>query len=136
MNASEPFLSGVRGERFEALQRALVPRSTKFTDAERAESRRLINDLVGRMPAGNRKKIGLFLFIIDLISFFFGFAPFRKLNVGTQQRVLNFFFDSPIGLFRKGFWGVNTLCKLGVYGNPGMYAEIGYQLRPNPEQAS
>lgn len=133
MNAPEPFLSGVRGERFEALQKALVPRAAKFSEAERAESRRLINDLVGRMPAGNRKKIGLFLGIIDVISFGFGFAPFRKLSADTQQSVLTSLFDSKVGLFRKGFWGVNTLCKLGVYGNPNFYGEIGYQIRPNPE---
>jgi hypothetical protein len=133
MTPPELFLSGVRGERFEALQQALVPRAAKFTAAERDESRRMINDLVGRMPAGNRKKLGLFLAIIDGLSFLFGMAPFRKLSAETQQRVLAFLFDAPVGLLRKGFWGLNTLSKLGVYGNPGLYAEIGYEIRPNPE---
>jgi hypothetical protein len=129
---NEPFLSGLRQERFEALQARLVPRSEKFETTERAESRRLINELVGKMPEANQRKLGLFLVIIDLISLFFGLKPFRKLSRDKQERVLAWLFDAPVGLLRKGFWGLNTLAKLGVYGQTSLYPEIGYVVRENP----
>jgi hypothetical protein len=64
------------------------------------------------------------------VSIFTKGSKFRNLNEQAQEKVMNFFFDSPIGLFRKGFWGLNTLCKLGVYSQQSIYADIGYRLRP------
>jgi hypothetical protein len=132
MSNAEPFLSGSRLIRFEALQRRLVPRADRFSADERTASRALVNALVGRMPAANRKKLGLFLFIIDLVSLAFGLRSFRKLSPDRQDRVLHFLFDAPVGLLRKGFWGLNTLSKLGVYGQTTLYEEIGYRVRENP----
>ncbi len=132
----EPFLTGKRVVRFEALQSRLVPRSASFTPAEREASRTLVNDLVGRMPAANRRKLGLFLVIIDVLSFFFGLRPFRELPETRQERVLGILFDAPVGLLRKGFWGLNTLARLGVYGQTSLYSEIGYRIRENRDDAA
>ena len=132
MADQEPFLSGKRLIRFEALQQRLVPRAQRFTDEERAASRALVNSLVGRMPAANRRKLGLFLVIIDILSFVRGLRPFRNLSPARQDRVLHFLFDGPVALLRKGFFGINTLSKLGVYGQTSLYDEIGYRVRENP----
>lgn len=128
---SEPFLSGMRLVRFEALQRRLVPRAARFTESERDASRTLVNNLVAKQAEKNRRKLGLFLAIIDLLSVFFGLRAFRNLPPAKQDAVLHFLFDAPIGLLRKGFWGLNTLAKLGVYGQPALYGEINYRVREN-----
>lgn len=128
----EPFLTGKRLVRFEALQHALVPRSRGLSDAGRAESRRLVNDLIGNRAPADQRRLALFLWIIDLVSFLVGLRPFRRLPAARQRRVLAWFFDNPIPLLRKGFWGLNTMAKLGVYGQPAVHDEIGYELRENP----
>ncbi len=132
VQVGEPFLQGKRLVRFEALQNALVPRSAGFSEAQRTESRRLVNQLVGNMPAANQRKLGLFLAIIDLLSMFFGLRAFRRLSPVKQKAVLVWLFDSPVGLLRKGFWGLNTVARMGVYGQPGLYDEIGYKVRETP----
>ncbi len=131
-----PFFSGKRLERFEALQARLVPRAASFTAEERQRSRELVNALVAKQPEKNKRKLGLFLVIIDVISFVFGFAPFRSLAPGKQDAVLNWLFNGPVGLLRKGFWGLNSISRLGVYGQTGLYEEIGYKVRENPEVAA
>ena len=129
--APEPFLIGMRQVRFEALQRRLAPRSAGFSSDQWQTSRTLINNLLSKQATGNRKKLALFLVIIDVISFFTGLRPFRNLPENRQDWLLRKLFDSPVGLLRKGFWGLNTLAKLGVYGDPSLYEEIGYRLREN-----
>lgn len=130
---NEPFLSGIQRVRFEALQRRLVPRSAAFGEAEREASATLVNNLVAKQAEANRRKLGLFLVIIDVLSFFFGLRPFRGLPPARQDAVLRFLFDNPVSLLRKGFWGLNTLAKLGVYGQPTLYNDIHYRVRENPQ---
>lgn len=123
------FLTGARLLRFEALQRDLVPRAAAFDDTARAASRRLVDDLVGAMPPVNQRKLGLFLVIIDVLALLIGLRPYRKLAPARRQRLLAWLFDAPVGLLRKGFWGLNSLARLGVYGNPAIWPEIGYAPR-------
>jgi hypothetical protein len=96
---------------------------------ERARSRVLVDDLVAGMSAPSRRKLALFLFAIDVTSLFVGLRPFRRLSGARQRRILAWLFDSPVGLLRRGLWGVNTLAKLGVYGQTELYDEIGYRVR-------
>jgi hypothetical protein len=131
----DSFLHGARLLRFEALQRRLVPRSATFTDSERAASRALVNDFVARQPAATARKLALFLFVIDVLAFVRGMRPFRNLPPPSQDALLARLFDARVPLLRKGFWGLNTVAKLGVYGQPSLHGEIGYKLRPNPADA-
>ena len=126
------FLEGPRLARFEALQARLVPRAAAFSDDERSRSRALVESFLSRQPDATRRKLGLFLIVIDVLSFFVGLRPFRALSPLGQQRLLAFLFDAPVGLLRKGFWGLNTLARMGVYGQTELYEEIAYRVRPNP----
>ena len=125
------FLTPARLQRFEALQRALVPRSASFTEPQRSESRALVDRFLSQQPERTRRKLALFLIVIDVLSIVRGLRPFRRLTPRSQQGLLQWLFDSPIGLLRKGFWGLNTLARLGVYGQPGLHSEIGYRVREN-----
>lgn len=123
------FLRGQRLRRFEALQRCLVPRCRAFDDDRRRASRELVNRILADKAAAVHCKIALFLFLIDCVSLCCGLRPFARLRPDKQRHVMDLFFDSRVALLRKGFWGVNTLAKLGVYGQPAVYAEIGYVKR-------
>lgn len=126
------FFVGKRLTRFEALQARLVPRSTRFSEAERERARALVEQLVGNQPPANRRRLALFLWLIDLFAFLVGLRPFRGLPREKQDRLLHWLFDNPVPLLRKGFWALNTMARLGVYGQPELYDEVGYHLRENP----
>lgn len=132
---SREFLTGQRLRRFEAVQRCLVPRCRAFDKDRRQASRELVNRILSDKAAAVHCKIALFLFLIDCVAMFFGLRTFGDLTHARQRRVMDFFFDSRIALLRKGFWGVNTLAKLGVYGQPAVYAEIGYVKREPVSEA-
>lgn len=126
------FLIGKRRERFEAVQHCLVPRSRTFIPEQKETSRQIINELLTPQSATVHFKLALLLLIIDLASLLRGFHTFTHLDEDEQNEVMNWFFDSPFSVFRKGFWGLNTLAKLGVYGQSSVYPEIGYTLRQTP----
>ncbi len=125
----QPFLHGKRILRFEALQHCLVPMSRGFSIAQKEESRGLVNELLETQPRKNRIRLALFLHLIDTVAVAAGLRLFRFLSVPEQKKVLNFFFNCPVPLLRKGFWGLNTLAKLGVYGQASVYPRIRYYVK-------
>jgi hypothetical protein len=133
MAAETPFLRGNTLRRFEAVQHQLVPSTARFEPAQRAASLALVNELTSQMPAENRRKLAVFLLAIDVVSCAVGRRRFARLPAEKQQRVLQWFFDCPVPLLRKGFWGLNALAKLSAYGQSERYDQIGYRLRANPD---
>lgn len=128
---NKPFLDGKMILRFEAIQNCLVPRSKTFSSQEKIRSQDLINTVLNDQDEASRIKLALFISLIDAISFIFHAKVFSRLNENNQTNILNKFFDSPISTFRKGFWGLNTLARLGVYGQKELHDEIGYRMREN-----
>lgn len=129
---SRDFLTGVTRSRFIAVQHCLVPRSKTFDATQRTRSDALVNDLLAGQSDGNRFKLALFLFVIDMLAVMTGLTSFARLNGSKQKRIMDFLFDSPLALIRKGFWGLNALCKLGAYGQDCFYDVIGYRLKETP----
>lgn len=115
---------------FLAVQRRLVPRSAAFSEAQQKESLRIVGDFLNSRPASVRFRLSAFFRIIDILSFLYGGRSFSGLRPEKQSRVLNALFDSSISVFRKGFWGVNTLARMGVYGQPSVYPDLSYRLKP------
>lgn len=126
------FLAGKHLKRFEAIQLCLVPRARRFTPEQRQASLCLVDDFIAGKPPLIRFQIFLFMMLVDAVSLFAGLRTFKNLPPRKKIRVMKWFFDCPIALFRKGFWGINTLAKMGVYGQEDFYSEIGYKLREVP----
>ena len=122
-----PFLSGSREKKFIAIQQCLVPLAKEFNEEQLKQSSETINSLLQNKPVAIRFKIGLFINIINFLSLVLKFKPFSTLDESSKTEILNKFFDSPIGLMRKGFWGINTLAKIGVYTQHSVYPIIGYE---------
>ena len=123
------FLSPARARQFRSLQNFLVPLSQEFSAKEILESEHLVNELLAGKSKTLQLKMALFMWLIDCVSFLLGGSFFSGLSLVKKNLVMHFFFDSPVGLLRKGFWGINTLAKLGVYGQIWSYARINYHLR-------
>ena len=130
-NEPLPFLSGKMISRFEAIQNCLVPRSRTFTSEEQSRSQSLVNTVLAQQDKIATKKLALFITLIDVFSLAFHARSFRNISTKKQTSIMNLFFDSPIPILRKGFWGLNTLARLGVYGQKKLHEEIGYILREN-----
>lgn len=123
------FLQGNTLTKFLAIQAFLVPRALTLTNTQKDEAIKIINDYIATKPIAIAYKIKLFLTIIDLFSIFFGLSTFKNLSAKKKKMVMDFFFDSPIALFRKGFWGINTLSKMGVYTLTSIHSDLGYKLK-------
>lgn len=123
------FLTGKRLEKFVAIQNCLVPRSTKFSEEQKNESIKSVNDFISFKPDIIAYKIMLFLMLIDIASIVMNFKTFKSADLVGQHKVMDFFFDNKISLMRKGFWGINALAKLGVYSQASIYPDIGYEIQ-------
>jgi hypothetical protein len=123
------FLHGQRLQQFQALQHCLVPRSQHFTESQHQESLRLVNDFMSHHPPAIHKKLALFFKVINVIAILRFGKSFAKLSLPQRTRIMNFFFNSPIGLLRKGFWGLNTITKLSVFAQTSLYPDIGYEKK-------
>jgi len=128
-NKHSDFLFGKMILRFESIQQCLVPSSKTFNQNEREFSVELINSVLEQQSDNAKSKLALFITLIEITGFIFYRKAFINLTDDEKNTVLTKFFDSPIGLFRKGFWGLNTLARLGVYGQKQRHINIGYQLR-------
>lgn len=123
------YLDGKKLEKFVSIQNFLVPRSKTFNEIQRKESTEIINDFIATKPDIIAHKITLFFVLIDLFSVLLNFKTFTNLSIEKKEKLMHFLFDNNIPILRKGFWGINTLCKLGVYSQSSIYPDIGYKLR-------
>lgn len=134
ISLSQPnVLVGSFERKFISLQEFLVPRAKSLTTEQKKQSIRIINDFLSQKTAKDRFRLKVFFYVIDFFSIVICFGFFAKLSSSKQMRVMNFFFKSPIGIFRKGFWGVNTLAKMSVYCQDFIYEEIHYIRKATPQ---
>ncbi len=123
------FLHGWREKRFIAIQNCLVPLSRDFREDEKRYSVALINGLLSRKPKKDIIRLSIFMIVIDIISLLKRLRTFRGLSPENQNQIAEFFFDSPVSLFRKGFWALNALAKFGVYAQESVYPKLHYKIR-------
>lgn len=119
--------------RFTAFQRCVIPLSKEFSVDQQRQSLQLVHNLIRTRPAGDRLRVIVFLFAVDVLSVLSGGRWFRSLSADRQNRILGRLFRSSVPLIRKGFWGLNTLAKLGAYGQPSVYERLGYRMKPGPQ---
>lgn len=123
------FLTGRRLRRFEILQAVLVPRSQTLSPGQRAKGFRLVDDLLAEKTILDHIRLNVFMILILWSCYLLeGRSLLRASEIG-KQRHLTRFLDAQLPLLRKGFWGLNTLAKLSVYGQIELYDELGYALR-------
>jgi len=129
----EPFLLGPwAGARFRAVQRCALPSCRSFTPGQWDESFRIVNHMLAGKPVSVRRQLVAFLALIDVLAWITGGTGFQDLDPARQTRVLGMLFDAPVPILRKGFWGLNTLVKLSVFGQPSVYPSIRYVPRVVP----
>lgn len=122
-------LPPVAVDRLWTIARRLVPE----LDGLDAEGRRAFHEIVDHAlaarPAPVRRQIAIFLGVVDRAPVLRWGQTFRTLDGERQDRVLRWFQDGPIGLFRSGLWGLKTLVFMGYYGQPPIGTSTGWAPR-------
>jgi hypothetical protein len=86
------------------------------------------NALQERNPAV-RRQFGVFLGVLRWAPAVRYGSRFDALRADRQDAVLRWFEDCPVGLLRKGFWGLKAMVFMGYYGQPETHELIGYRPR-------
>ncbi len=123
------FFSGKRALQIEALAHRIVPPSANLDEASRQEMYGILEHALSQQPESLRTQFGLFLRVIDILSFFRGLSPFRRLSPAQQDKVLSSLDRSRMTKLRLGFTGLKTMLVMGYYGRQAAGSEIGYAPR-------
>jgi hypothetical protein len=82
--------------------------------------------LAGREPEV-RRQFATFLGVVKWASLPRFGRPFHKLPGESQDAVLRWFEDCPVGLLRSGTWGLKAMVFMGYYGQPETNHLVGYR---------
>ena len=126
-----PFLTGPRRDFFLALAARIVPESTSLDAEACGRMLALVEEALSTRPAATARELALFLRVLRWLPALRYGRPLDRLGPPAQDAALRWFQDSPVTLFRKGFWGVKTLVYLGYYGRPEAAQAIGYRPSTN-----
>ncbi len=107
----------------------IVPGLAELSATDRGRFSAIVDRALQDRPPAVRRQVGVFLGVIRWAPLIRFGAPFERLDGDRQDRVLRFLEDCPVGLLRKGFWGLKAIVFMGYYGRPGAWEEIGYAPR-------
>jgi hypothetical protein len=119
-------LTGRQWELLLAVGARLVPEVAALTAPQRDEFRAIVADALGERPEAMRRQFRAFLGLVERGPVVRFGAPFSALAPERQDRVLRWFQDCPVELFRKGFWGMKALVLMGYYARPAAAGEVGW----------
>jgi hypothetical protein len=80
-------------------------------------------------------QLRLFMRVLQWLPLLRFGRPLTRLDASRRTRFLEAMQNSPVALFRKGFWGVRTVALLGYYGRAAAGSEIGYCADPRGWEA-
>jgi hypothetical protein len=119
-------LSRENSEFLAVLAGRIVPEATELDRAGQARFFGIIDEaLQGRDPSV-RRQFGTFLAVLRWAPLARYGGPLEKLSPERQDAVLRWFEDCPVGILRKGFWGLKAMIFMGYYGQPETNALVGY----------
>jgi hypothetical protein len=113
------FLEDVAGD--------VVPAMGAADREVRRDFREIIDKALAARPAGVRRQFGTFLAVLRLAPVVRFGASYPRLDPERRRRVLAWFQDCPVSLFRKGFWGVKALVFMGFYAQLATAPQIHYE---------
>ena len=110
---------------FRASAVAIVPEAAQLQPAGWQELEGIVQATLDERPAFLKRRFRLLLRLLDVLALFRFRRRFPALDPILRARLLASLQDSPLALFRKGFWGLKTLVLMGYYGRAGAGTEIG-----------
>jgi len=111
---------------FETVAATITPEVAEMSDDARSRMAEIVDAALRDRGESMRRQFGVFLKVVRLAPVVRYGRSFERLDPNRRVAVLRWFQDCPIGLLRKGFWGLKALVFMGYYGQPGHWSEIGY----------
>ena len=119
-------LSQEKAEFLQVLAARIVPETTELDKDGRDRFFAIIDNALFDRPATVRRQFAAFLGLIRSAPLIRYGKSFDKLTADLQDAVLRWFEDCPVGLLRKGFWGLKAMVFMGYYGQPETNEIVGY----------
>ena len=119
-------LASVRAT-FRAVAGTVVPDTASLDEAGWARLESIVESALAERSPKMQRQLVVFIRLIDAFALARHGRRLRSLPVETRARVLARLEDSPVLLFRRGFWGLRTLVYMGWYTQPETAQRIGYQ---------
>lgn len=114
---------------FRAVARSVVPEAEVLSPSAWDMLEDIVEHALADRPPAMRRRLRLFLKVLDLLPLFRYGRRLRHLNPSRRARFLAGIQDSGIHALRQGFWGLRTLVYMGYYARPEAAAGIGYDAR-------
>lgn len=114
----------------------LVPLFSELSMPQQNQARHQLRLFLAQQDGANLRLLTVFLHLMNFWCLVSRRRRFRSLTQVQKDRLIQQFFASPIGLVRKGFWGINTLAKLAVFSQDCVHPLINYHPRPTPKGIS
>lgn len=112
---------------FHAVATTVVPATRDLDEAGWVALESIVESALAGRPARIQRQLIVFIRLIDAIALLRHGRRFRALPPDKRSSVLRGLQDSPVLLFRRGFWGLRTLVYMGWYAQPETAARIGYR---------
>jgi hypothetical protein len=109
------------------LAERIIPESAGSPPGVRCQLVAIVDNLLGRQPAGQRFQFKLLLFALRWMTVPFTLQPLENLPPGRQDYFLRRLEGAPLTILRVGIWGLKTLVFMGYYGQEPVVAGIGYE---------
>ena len=119
-------LSSDKAEFLLVLARRIVPETSELDADGLNRFFEIIDGALLDRPASVRRQFATFLGLIRSAPLIRYGKSFDKLTAKRQDAVLRWFEDCPVGLLRKGFWGLKAMVFMGYYGQPETNEIVGY----------
>jgi hypothetical protein len=119
-------LTQEKAEFFWVLAARIVPETADLDQAGRQRFFDIVDGALLDRPENVRRQFATFLGVIRKAPVIRYGKTYEKLVPHCQDAVLRWFEDCPVGLLRKGFWGLKAMVFMGYYGQPETNALVGY----------
>lgn len=115
---------------FRSIAEVVVPDTRSLSEAEWSEFAGVIDGALAKRPAALRRQLRMFLGILNLMALVHKGRFISRLDHAARTEFLAGVENSPILLFRRGFWGVRTLVFMGYYARAVCATGLGYAATP------
>lgn len=119
-------LTGTKLKTFLAIADRIIPADEESPGGGTMLTAGVVDWALDKMAEPLRKKMLLFIMVVEIFGFFFGGKPFSKCSSSAQDRALLWFENNPLRLFRMGFFGVKTYACMGYYTREDIWKTFDY----------
>ncbi|MBI4368763.1 MAG: hypothetical protein HY547_00885 [Elusimicrobia bacterium] len=116
------------GERLFLLQAAsvIVPEAARLDAGSKEEFLRIIERALETRPVAMQRQFKMLLRLLNLAPVFYYGRTFDTLETQKRREFFSWLQGGPIGLLRKGFWGLKAMVFMGYYGQPEAASTVAY----------